>query len=73
VPEGTDRKKRASINVTPAVLAKLNAYQAALDREMQREASHAKIISALLDGVPLWQADLMIGAYPEATDSTDTD
>jgi len=68
-----DRKKRASINVSPALLAKLNAYLEALESEKSRTASQAQLIGALLDGVPLWQADLMVGSYRPPPDSPETE
>jgi len=67
------RKKRASINVSPALLEDLNAYLEALESQKSRKASQSQLIGALLDGVPLWQADIMIGSYrPPPSDSPDT-
>ena len=62
---------RAAVNVTPAVLARLNEYQADLLRLHNRRANHAEILGALLDGVPLWQADLMVAASRPPTDDSD--
>jgi hypothetical protein len=70
----SESRARASITVTPEVLARLNTYQEQLLRARNRRANHAEIVGALLDGVPLWQADLMLGAYhAPADDSIQTD
>jgi hypothetical protein len=69
-----DPRKRASITVTQAVLAAVNDYQDALLSHFGRRASHADIVAALLEGVPLWQAEAMLDAYrPPPEDSQDTD
>jgi hypothetical protein len=59
----TDSSKRAQIEVPIAVRDQLNQYKADLQEEMARDTSSGQLISALLSGVPLWQAIAMIDAY----------
>jgi hypothetical protein len=60
-----DRTKqtRTTIEVAPSVKQQLNDYKRDLYSQMNRRATQEEIISALLSGVPLWQADVMLGAY----------
>ena len=60
-----DRTKqtRTTIEVAPSVKQQLNDYKRGLYSQMNRRATQEEIISALLSGVPLWQADVMLGAY----------
>ena len=55
--------ERTTIECPPAVREQLKAYQAALQRDLNRRASQGEIIGALLWGVPLWQADAILSAY----------
>jgi hypothetical protein len=57
------KSARASIEVTPAVQEQLGAYRIALLEQMNRRATQSEIIGALLWGVPLWQADVMLGKH----------
>lgn len=57
------RQTRTTIEVAPSVKQQLNSYKRDLYRQMNRRATQEEIISALLSGVPLWQADIMLGAY----------
>lgn len=69
-----DRTKqtRTTIEVAPSVKQQLNDYKRGLYSQMNRRATQEEIISALLSGVPLWQADVMLGAYQTHGLSIDT-
>jgi hypothetical protein len=49
--------------VAPAVRKALNDKIAALATLEGRSATQSDLIGALLEGVPVWQADLMLRAY----------
>lgn len=70
-----DRTKsdRSSVEVTPAVRRQLTEYQTALQREINRRATHSEIISALLWGVPLWQTNAMLNSQWIHGESMDED
>ena len=55
--------QRGQVDLPRAVKEQLEAYQAALLRDLNRRASYGEIIGALLWGVPLWQAKAMIDAH----------
>lgn len=59
----SDRTPRKPINLSPAVKSRWDEYKAALKREEGRSATDDEIVGALLEGVPLWQADLMLRTY----------
>ncbi len=61
---------RAVINVSPATRDKLNEVLAALEAQEGRTATQEQLIRALLEGVPLWQADLMLRAYTRQSASS---
>ena len=42
---------------------KLTQYLSDLMAQQGRSATRGQLVGALLDGVPLWQADLMLRAY----------
>lgn len=65
------RQTRTTIEVAPSVKQQLNDYKRGLYSQMNRRATQEEIISALLSGVPLWQADAMLGAYKNHGSSTD--
>lgn len=70
MPKRTEPSARATITVPQPVLSKLNAYRQALLKRRGRRATQADIIGALIEGVPLWQAELMLESYrPQAEDS----
>jgi hypothetical protein len=56
-------KNRTQLEIAPAVKSKLKDYEARLQTELGRQTNSSDLLSAFLDGVPLWQADLMLGAY----------
>jgi hypothetical protein len=56
----TDRKH---INLTPPVKDRWDAYKKDLQGREGRSATDDEMVGAFLHSVPLWQADLMIGAY----------
>jgi hypothetical protein len=58
-----ERTARKILNVSPAVKAQWDQYKAALQREEGRAATDDDMVGAFLNGVPLWQADLMLRAY----------
>lgn len=58
---------RAPVALTPEVRDGLNGLVRALRREYGRAASQSEVIGALLQGTPLWQADLMVAAYLRST------
>lgn len=64
-------ERTTTIEVPVAVKEQLKAYQALLLRDLNRRASYGDIIGALLWGVPLWQANAMIDAYPSQPDPRD--
>jgi hypothetical protein len=64
-------KDRTTIEVPHGVREQLKVYQTALHRDLNRRASNGEIIGALLSGVPLWQADAMLGAYKPQGKSID--
>jgi hypothetical protein len=69
----TDRE-RATVSLSPAVRDKLNEFIAALRQAEGRAATQDQLVGALLDGVPLWQADLMLRSYiKQAEDMQDAD
>lgn len=51
------------ISVSPATRDKLNDVITRLEKQEGRSATHEQLIRALLDGVPLWQLELMVCAY----------
>lgn len=59
----TASSDRAVINVSPATRDKLNDVIAALKAEEGRSVTQEELIRAVLEGVPLWQVDLMVRAY----------
>lgn len=63
MPDRTKSPERAVISLTPATRDKLNDVIAALERQEGRSATHEQLIGALLEGVPLWQTELMLRAY----------
>jgi len=65
------RQARTTIEVAPGVKQQLNEYKRELYSQMNRRATQEEIISALLAGVPLWQADAMLGAYKTHGSSMD--
>lgn len=70
--------RTTTIEVPLTVKDQLKAYQAALQRDLNRRASYGDIVGALLWGVPLWQADAMLTAYrppdePSANPGSDDD
>lgn len=67
MPDRTAKPERASIGVTPTVRDALNERVAQLAAIEGRSATHSQLIGALLAGVPLWQADLMLRAYIRQT------
>ncbi len=54
---------RASINLSVGVRDALNERLDALSAVEGRFATQDQLIGALLAGVPLWQADLMLRTY----------
>jgi hypothetical protein len=67
------RQTRTTIEVAPGVKQQLNDYKRGLYSHMNRRATQEEIISALLSGVPLWQADAMLGAYKTHGSPVDND
>lgn len=59
----SDRPQRKPINLSPTVKRRWDAYKAALESTEGRRATDDDIVGAFLEGVPLWQANLMIGTY----------
>lgn len=59
----TGSTERASISVSPATRDRLNEVIDALARQEGRSTTQDQLIRALLEGVPLWQADLMLRSY----------
>jgi hypothetical protein len=63
VADRTNPSDRVNLEVARAVRDQLNDYKAALQGDLGRRASQGEILSALLSGVPLWQARAMLDAY----------
>jgi hypothetical protein len=57
------RTDKASIEVPREVRDALKDYIHALEATLGRHATHGEVISAFLQGVPLWQANAMLDAY----------
>lgn len=57
------KSETTSIDVSRSAKDRLKNYQVALQSEMSRRATMGEIVEALLWGVPLWQADAMLGSY----------
>lgn len=66
MPQRTNPLDRTTIEVAVWVRDALKDYQTALQREVNRRATYDDIISALLWGVPLWQANAMMDSYRPA-------
>lgn len=56
-------KDMVTMDVPRVVRDLLNDYKTALQRELGRRATQSEILSALLMGTPLWQANAMLDAY----------
>lgn len=63
-----DRTNKAQIEVPLAVRDQLRAYEADLERLFGRKVFDWQLLTALLSGVPLWQAEAMIAAYRPRVD-----
>lgn len=59
----TDQKPTVQLEVPRELRDQLNQYKSELYRVLKRRATQAEILGAMLNGVPLWQADAMIQAY----------
>jgi hypothetical protein len=72
--ERTPKPGRAPVNLTPPTRELLNGRLAELRATEGRYATQDQLIAALLEGVPLWQADLMLRTYiKQHPDSPRTD
>lgn len=67
------QRKRSNIVVSPAVKKEWDDWKMSLEREEGRAATDSQIIGALVQGVPLWQADLMVRAHIRHTPDTQGD
>jgi hypothetical protein len=63
VSDRTDQKPTVQLEVPRELRDQLNQYKSELYRVLKRRATQAEILGAMLNGVPLWQADAMIQAY----------
>lgn len=54
---------RTTIGVSSETRDLVADYRRRLRLYQGRSASNDQLLGALLEGVPLWQADLMVGAY----------
>ncbi len=68
MPDRTDPKPKVPIEVPREIRDQLNAYKDDLYRVLRLRTTQGEIISALLSGVPLWQAEAMIRAYRPGDD-----
>ena len=68
-----DPRERKQINVSPAVKEHWASYKLALKAQEGRSATDDELIGAFLEGVPLWQADLMVGAYLRSRPQVDNE
>lgn len=59
----TKREDRTTIEVHVDVREQLTEYKAALKRQLRLRPTSGELISALLSGVPVWQAAAMLDAY----------
>jgi hypothetical protein len=67
-------RKRSNIVVSPTVKKEWDDWKTALEQEEGRSATDSEIIGALVKGVPLWQADLMVRTYiRHASDTQEVD
>jgi len=57
------KKKKVQIEVAPAVKNQLQGYETALQRGFNRRTNPSDLLGALLEGVPLWQAEAMLQAH----------
>jgi hypothetical protein len=67
----SDPRERKQINVSPLVKEHWATYKLALKAREGRAATDDELIGAFLDGVPLWQANLMVGAYLRSGQNAD--
>jgi hypothetical protein len=63
MPDRTAKSDRAVISLSPAVRDALNRRLKDLASIEGRSATQDQLIGALLAGVPLWQAEIMLRTY----------
>ena len=73
MPDRTAKKERANVNLSPAVRDLLNERIDALAAQEGRTvARQDQLVGALLAGVPLWQAALMLDSYVRQTSNRES-
>lgn len=73
MPDRTAKTDRANVNLSPGVRDLLNERISALEAvEGRIVAKQDQLIGALLAGVPLWQAALMLDSYVRQTSNRES-